>query len=219
MEAVFDCRTELANAILSGSAGGDITLETLNVSQNGTTNAPSGTAYNKVITDVPVPTLESKSINANGTYTPESGKAWKEVAVNIPGAKIVATGTFTPAADTNGYSFMHNLGYVPDLMEVYVNDVSSAPTLQTSYEVGSWYLIVKTPIMSDTPVAAAMASLTPTFQKVHCWKKTDGTLGSESLAFYSGYSIYSVTDTVCTYANTTKVAGGVTYTWRATKYA
>jgi hypothetical protein len=40
---------------LSGDSGGggDITLETLNVSQNGTTNAPSGTAYNKVVASVP----------------------------------------------------------------------------------------------------------------------------------------------------------------------
>ncbi len=101
MEAVFDCRTELANAILSGSAGGDITLETLNVSQNGTTNAPTGTAYNKVVTSVPVPTLESKSISANGTYTPESGKAWNEVAVNVP--SVFETGTVayhTGTADT-----------------------------------------------------------------------------------------------------------------------
>lgn len=38
--------------------GGDITLETLNVSSNGTTNAPSGTAYNKVVVAVPIPTYQ-----------------------------------------------------------------------------------------------------------------------------------------------------------------
>ena len=37
----------------NGGGGGDITLETLNVSQNGTTNAPTGTAYNKVVASVP----------------------------------------------------------------------------------------------------------------------------------------------------------------------
>lgn len=36
-----------------GGSGADITLETLNVTQNGTTNAPSGTAYNKVVANVP----------------------------------------------------------------------------------------------------------------------------------------------------------------------
>ena len=39
-----------------GGGGGDITLETLNVSQNGTQNAPSGTAYNKVIVAIPAVT-------------------------------------------------------------------------------------------------------------------------------------------------------------------
>lgn len=219
MEAVFDCRTELANAILSGSAGGDITLETLNVSANGTTNAPSGTAYNKVIASVPVPTLESKSISANGTYTPESGKAWNEVVANIAGVNVVATGTFTPASDTTGYSFTHDLGYVPDLMEVYVTDMSSLPTLQATVELGSWYLRPKTPIMSDTPVASLVSSLSPTCSKAHCWKTADGTTGSEVLSFTSSYSIVSVTNTTCKYANATRVKGGVTYTWRATKYA
>lgn len=37
----------------NGGGGGDITLETLNVSANGTTNAPSGKAYNKVVASVP----------------------------------------------------------------------------------------------------------------------------------------------------------------------
>ena len=39
-----------------GGGGGDITLETLTVSQNGTTNAPSGTAYNKVVVAIPAVT-------------------------------------------------------------------------------------------------------------------------------------------------------------------
>lgn len=42
-----------------GPGGGDITLETLNVSQNGTTNAPSGKAYNKVVVNVPIPTYQT----------------------------------------------------------------------------------------------------------------------------------------------------------------
>ena len=37
----------------NGGGGGDVTLETLNVNSNGTTNAPSGTAYNKVVANVP----------------------------------------------------------------------------------------------------------------------------------------------------------------------
>ena len=40
---------------LNGGGGGDIDLQTLNVTENGTVNAPSGVAYNKVITNVPAP--------------------------------------------------------------------------------------------------------------------------------------------------------------------
>ncbi len=44
---------EFLQAIIDGGGGGgDITLTTLNVSANGTTNAPSGTAYNKVVASV-----------------------------------------------------------------------------------------------------------------------------------------------------------------------
>lgn len=43
-----------------GDGGGvdpeSITLVTLNVNQNGTTNAPSGTAYNKVVVTIPAVT-------------------------------------------------------------------------------------------------------------------------------------------------------------------
>ncbi len=71
----------------NGGGGGDpesITFETLNVSQNGTTNAPSGTAYNKVVAAVPVPTLDTLNATANGTYTPTTGHAYSSVVVAIP---------------------------------------------------------------------------------------------------------------------------------------
>lgn len=42
--------------IAENGGGGGITLETLNVSSNGTTNAPTGTAYNKVIVAIPAVT-------------------------------------------------------------------------------------------------------------------------------------------------------------------
>ncbi len=46
----------LQQILEQGGTGGDITLETLNVSANGTTNAPSGTAYKKVIVAIPAVT-------------------------------------------------------------------------------------------------------------------------------------------------------------------
>lgn len=57
---------QMVTEIGSISGGGDITLETLNVSANGTTNAPSGTAYNSVVVNVPVtPDYHSSKISFN----------------------------------------------------------------------------------------------------------------------------------------------------------
>lgn len=70
-----------------GGGGGDITLTTLNVSANGTTNAPSGTAYNKVIAAVN-PTLTTKTITENGTYAASSDNAdgYSSVTVDVQGS-------------------------------------------------------------------------------------------------------------------------------------
>ena len=97
---------------------GDITLTTLNVSQNGTTNAPSGTAYNKVVANVPnsyaasdegkvvsngalVAQTAHAEVTANGTIDTTLNNS---VTVNVPtGSDITldtlnatANGTYTP---------------------------------------------------------------------------------------------------------------------------
>lgn len=64
--------------------GGDIDLQTLNVTENGTVNAPSGVAYNKVVTDVPQPTMTKLTATENRTYTAPSGTAYNEVDVDVP---------------------------------------------------------------------------------------------------------------------------------------
>lgn len=45
--------SEIPSAIDDIGGGGSVSFETLNVTENGTTDAPEGTAYNKVIVDVP----------------------------------------------------------------------------------------------------------------------------------------------------------------------
>lgn len=67
---------------------GGIELETLNVSENGTYDAPSGKAYDHVNAAVPQTTIESKSVTANGTYTAPAGKAYSPVTVNVPQTSI-----------------------------------------------------------------------------------------------------------------------------------
>lgn len=63
---------------------GDITLETLNATANGTTTAQQGKAYNKVIVNVQPP-LEEKSVTENGEVTPSAGKyGLSKVTVAVP---------------------------------------------------------------------------------------------------------------------------------------
>jgi hypothetical protein len=58
-------------------------VKPLQVSENGTYEAPEGEAYSPVEVSVPVPELEPLSVEENGTYTPEKGHAFSEVAVNV----------------------------------------------------------------------------------------------------------------------------------------
>lgn len=72
--------------IFSGGGGGDISVESLSVTSNGTYTAPTGTAYSPV--DVSVSgsaTLIEKNISANGTYTASSDSAdgYSKVVVSV----------------------------------------------------------------------------------------------------------------------------------------
>lgn len=74
-----------------GGGGGDIALETLNISANGTTNAPSGTAYNKVVTNVQPTGTKQVSISQNGTTTENvASYASAEITANVPNTYAAA---------------------------------------------------------------------------------------------------------------------------------
>ena len=94
---------------------GDISLVTLNVSQNGTTNAPSGKAYNKVVANVPnsyaagdegkvvsngslVSQTAHAEVTANGTIDTTLNNS---VVVNVPQGST-PTGTKTINISANG---------------------------------------------------------------------------------------------------------------------
>ena len=64
--------------------GGDITVEEITITENGTTTAPSGKAYSPIHTNVPQPTLTKLTATENGDYTAPSGTAYNEVEVNVP---------------------------------------------------------------------------------------------------------------------------------------
>lgn len=102
----------------NGGGGVDpesITLVTLNVSQNGTTNAPSGKAYNKVVANVPntYAASDNGKVVSNGALVSQTAHAQVtqngivdttlnnsvEVAVPVPtleSKNIDANGTYTP---------------------------------------------------------------------------------------------------------------------------
>lgn len=68
--------TQYASANVN--VGGGISLETLNVLQNGTTNAPNGTAYNKVIVNVPTGGGAFDGYDVLGTFTlAEDASSWE----------------------------------------------------------------------------------------------------------------------------------------------
>lgn len=92
-----------------GGGGGDITVESLSVTENGTTTAPAGTAFNPVVVDVPntytagdegkvvsngaLVAQTSDTVTQNGTVNTTLNNS---VVVNVPtGAMVLGTGTFT----------------------------------------------------------------------------------------------------------------------------
>lgn len=71
-----------------GGGGSDIRVRALNVTENGTYTAPSGTAYGTVSVDVSSGgsgiEVQELEITANGTYTAPSGVAYSPVTVSVP---------------------------------------------------------------------------------------------------------------------------------------
>lgn len=78
---------------LEGGGGGDVTIEQLDVTENGTYSEP-GKAYRPVIVNLP---LDEKTITANGTYnaSDDNLQGFNKVVVNVAGYKLNA---MTPGA-------------------------------------------------------------------------------------------------------------------------
>ena len=86
---------EIALAKAIGGGGPSVTVEELNVSQNGTTTAPEGKAYSPVNVNVQPP-LQQKSVNANGDVTPDEGYyGLSKVLVDVSGDIDIETLTVT----------------------------------------------------------------------------------------------------------------------------
>ena len=135
-----------------GPGGGDITLETLNVVENGTTTAPTGKAYKKVVAAVPnsYGASDEGKVVKNGALAAQGSATVTEngpvdtteisavtVAVPVPvleALSATANGTYTPEA---GHAYSSVVVNVPssgggaDLAaaDVYVADYLSTTDL------------------------------------------------------------------------------------------
>ena len=106
------------------SVSGDISVEGLSVTDNGTYTAPSGTAYSPVtvnVSDIPA-VIESITITENGTYTAPSGvDGYSPVIVNVSPS---LPDTYEPLeyVTLNGYTGFVMLNYAllsGDIVEAY----------------------------------------------------------------------------------------------------
>lgn len=75
---------------LKARIGGEIEVNELEVTENGTYDAGLNKAFNPVKVNVPEAVLKTKSITANGTYQASSDNAdgYSQVSVNVEGYKI-----------------------------------------------------------------------------------------------------------------------------------
>lgn len=119
----FDATSYEMGRQAGGGGGGSAVIESITITQNGTTTAPSGVdGYSPIVVNVPAPTptYEQLNITQNGTYTPSSGyDAISEVVVAVPISLQNKTIT------TNG-SFTADSGY-DGLGKVSVNVSGAAP--------------------------------------------------------------------------------------------
>lgn len=68
--------------LIGGSS--PIDLQSITITENGTTEAPEGVAYSEVVVDVDTPTLTSITITENGTVTAPENVAYNEIITNVP---------------------------------------------------------------------------------------------------------------------------------------
>ena len=101
---------------LGGGGNPEITVEELNVTENGTYVAGAGKAYNPVKVDMDVPEIEQLEATENTTYTAPEGKAYGSVIVNVPSSSQAldeliqgtATSITSNATKVGSYAFYKN---------------------------------------------------------------------------------------------------------------
>lgn len=142
----------------NGGGGVDpesITLVTLNVNQNGTTNAPSGKAYNKVVASVPnsyaagdegkvvssgaLVSQTNETVTENGTVDTTT---IKQVTVNVPTGGAEPTGTKNITISQNGTTSVIVAGY--ESADIAVNVPNSYTSSDEGKVVSNGSLVAQT---------------------------------------------------------------------------
>lgn len=130
-------------ACCNSSQGGtivDAVLAETTITENGTHTPPTGVdGFSKVEVNVPIPEvekpiLEPLTVTENGAYTPSAGvDGFSEVVVDvmtgggIPGPiTAIAAGSITPTSDITEFTLPHNLGVVPKIVIVCLDNVYRA---------------------------------------------------------------------------------------------
>lgn len=121
-----------------------VTVNSLNVTSNGTYTAPSGTAYSPVSVAVS-PNLITKSITQNGTYAASSDSAdgYSSVTVNVGGGTLkTATATGQIGSNSSSLTFS-NLSNEPSMFFIKLRYSSDPDSPYLAYgSSSSEYLYV-----------------------------------------------------------------------------
>lgn len=136
-------REEMYLDYIATHPSGDVIVEALSVTDNGTYTAPSGKAYSPVTVNVPTdePVLIALNTEINGTFTPPEGvDGYDEVTVNVEPdlttLSVTENGTYTPT-ESDGYDEV--VVSVPQGEPISVSTAAGMAAALTAENVGKVY--------------------------------------------------------------------------------
>lgn len=182
----------------SGGGGGEITVESLTVTENGMTVAPAGTAYSPVSVNVQ-PTLQSKTVTENGTVTPDQGyDGLSSVVVNVSGgggAQGVYRGTSEPQAGvgSNGDYYIQDIPLPSSVNYVDYLESSGAQYIDTDIKGDQTTTVyVRFRTVASNPDGAVFGARQTSSSRQFCIVQNK-TAGKVRLDYYSSNDNTTVT--------------------------
>lgn len=203
----------LAKQLSGGGGGGDITVESLSVTANGTYSAPSGKAYSPVVANVPnsytasdegkvvssgaLVAQTSQTIDTNGTYDTTLKNS---VTVNVSGGggSNVVKGTLTATADgAVDISLPYTGNGYPILVAVYPKDGGGGNTnFANLIEQGAVRNYIR--VKANMNQAPASTGATKTYDAAVVIKNTSSSATKYACATYESYWLFDASSAVST---------------------